>query len=149
MPAQLPQPGHEVSSIFSRSLAEILAAFSAPTPSKTVFRSEAAPVRGLQPGDIGPPEAKIVGMLTRRAPSSMPGTILSQLGTQIMASKQCARATVSTASAISSRDGSEYFMPAWAMARPSQTAMVLNSIGTPPRLDDRLLQDLADVVQVT
>ena len=38
---------------------------------------------------------------------SMPGTILSQLGMQIMASKQWAAAIVSTQSAISSREGSE------------------------------------------
>jgi len=38
---------------------------------------------------------------------SIPGTILSQFGMQIMASKQCARAIVSTESAMSSRDGRE------------------------------------------
>ena len=74
----------------------------------------------------------MVGMFTRSAPMSMPGTILSQFGTQMSASKQCARATVSTLSAISSRLGREYFMPACAIAMPSQTAIVLNSIGTPP-----------------
>ena len=62
----------------------------------------------------------------------MPGTILSQFGTHIIASKQCARATVSTESAMSSREGSEYFMPEWPIAIPSQTAIVLNSIATPP-----------------
>ena len=74
----------------------------------------------------------MVGMFTRSAPMSMPGTILSQFGTQMSASKQCARATVSTLSAISSRLGREYFMPECAIAMPSQTAIVLNSIGTPP-----------------
>ena len=63
---------------------------------------------------------------------SMPGTTLSQFGTQISASKQWARAMVSTESAMSSREGREYFMPPWAMAMPSQTAIALNSIGTPP-----------------
>ena len=62
----------------------------------------------------------------------MPGTILSQFGTHIIASKQCARAIDSTLSAISSRLGREYFIPWCAIAIPSQTAMVLNSIGTPP-----------------
>ena len=37
----------------------------------------------------------------------MPGVILSQLGMQIIASKQCAGAIVSTELAISSREGSE------------------------------------------
>jgi hypothetical protein len=38
----------------------------------------------------------------------------------------------STESAINSRDGSEYSMPPWPMAMPSSTAMVLNSLATPP-----------------
>ncbi|MNL35164.1 hypothetical protein D3C87_1571780 [compost metagenome] len=33
---------------------------------------------------------------------------------------------------MSSRDGSEYSMPPWPMAMPSSTAMVLNSLATPP-----------------
>ena len=65
-------------------------------------------------------------------PSSMPGTILSQLGTQIMPSKQCAVTIVSTQSAISSRLASENFMPGCPMAIPSSTAIVLNTNGTPP-----------------
>ena len=110
----------------------IFPTFCAPTASNTELRSVSLPVAGCLPGAIGPPEAKIVGMFTRRAPMSMPGTILSQFGTQMSASKQCARAMVSTLSAISSRLGREYFMPGCAIAMPSQTAMVLNSIGTPP-----------------
>ncbi len=42
------------------------------------------------PASIGPPLTKIVGMLQRMAPINMPGTILSQLGMQIMPSKQWA-----------------------------------------------------------
>ena len=81
---------------------------------------------------MGPPLTKIVGMFRRMAAMSMPGTILSQLGMQTMASKQWAATIVSTQSAMSSRLGSEYFMPKWPMAMPSSTAMVLNSKGTPP-----------------
>ena len=44
-----------------------------------------------RPASIGPPETKIVGTLARAAPMSMPGTILSQFGMQISASKQWAR----------------------------------------------------------
>ena len=66
------------------------------------------------------------------APINMPGTILSQLGMQIMPSKQWAWSIVSTESAISSRLGSEYFMPSWPMAMPSSTPMVLKMNGTPP-----------------
>ena len=38
----------------------------------------------------------------------------------------------STESAITSRDGSEAFMPAWPMAMPSVTVMVQNSRGVAP-----------------
>jgi hypothetical protein len=38
----------------------------------------------------------------------------------------------STESATISREGSEYFMPVWPIATPSQMAIVLNSMGTPP-----------------
>ena len=38
----------------------------------------------------------------------------------------------STESAITSRDGSEEFMPAWPIAMPSVTVMVQNSRGVPP-----------------
>ena len=38
----------------------------------------------------------------------------------------------STESAITSRDGSEAFMPSWPMAMPSVTVMVQNSRGVPP-----------------
>ncbi len=56
---------------------------SAPTPSKTLIRSTARP-SAVRPAAMGPPLTKIVGMLQRSAPMSMPGTILSQLGMQIM-----------------------------------------------------------------
>ena len=46
-------------------------------------------------------------MFVRAAAMSMPGMILSQLGMSTKASKQCARASVSTESAISSREGRE------------------------------------------
>ena len=59
------------------------------------------------PASIGPPETKTVGMLSRSAASSMPGVILSQLEMQTSASAQCACTMYSTASAISSRLGSE------------------------------------------
>lgn len=56
---------------------------------------------------MGPPETKIVGMLSRRAAISMPGVILSQLEMQIRASAQCASTMYSTESAMRSREGSE------------------------------------------
>ena len=59
------------------------------------------------PASIGPPDTKTVGMLSRSAASSMPGVILSQFEMQTRASAQCALTMYSTASAISSRLGSE------------------------------------------
>ena len=60
---------------------------------------------------MGPPEQTMEGMLSRRAAMTMPGTILSQLGTSTRPSKPWARAMVSTLSQMSSRLGKEYFMP--------------------------------------
>ena len=85
-----------------------------------------------RPAGMGPPLTKMVGMSRRMAAMSMPGTILSQLGMQIMASKQWAATIVSTLSAMSSRLGREYFMPKCPMTMPSSTPMVLNSKGRPP-----------------
>ena len=62
---------------------------------KTSIRSTVLPL-GVLPASIGPPLTKIVGTLQRMAPISMPGTILSQLGMQIMPSKQWAWIIVST-----------------------------------------------------
>ena len=69
----------------------------------------------------------MVGMFSRIAPISMPGTTLSQFGMQIIASNGWAVPMVSTLSAMISRLAREYFIPLWPIAMPSQTAMVLNS----------------------
>ncbi len=62
----------------------------------------------------------------------MPGVILSQLEMHTSASAVWALTMYSTLSAIRSREGSEYSMPPWPMAMPSSTAIVLNSLATPP-----------------
>ena len=79
---------------------------------------------------------------------SMPGMILSQLGISTRASKAWASATVSTESAISSRLASEYFMPAWFMAMPSQTPMVVHSKGDAARHADACFDGIGDLPQV-
>ncbi len=61
-------------------------------------------------------------MLIRTMALYMAGTILSQLAMPIQASQGCAPMMVSIWSAISSREASEYFMPKWPMAMPSQMA---------------------------
>ena len=84
------------------------------------------------PASMGPPETNTTGMFSRMAAISMPGVILSQLEMHTMASAQCALTMYSTESAMMSRLGSEYSMPSWPIAMPSSTAMVLNSLATPP-----------------
>ncbi len=81
---------------------------------------------------MGPPETNTTGMFRRSAAISMPGVILSQLEMHTSASAQCALTMYSTESAMISRLGSEYSMPSWPMAMPSSTAIVLNSLATPP-----------------
>ena len=83
---------------------------------------------------MGPPLTKIEGRFMRQAASSMPGTILSQFGTNTTASSGWAVSITSMESAMSSREHSEYFIPRWFMARPSHTPMVLKVKGTPPAL---------------
>ena len=63
---------------------------------------------------------------------SMPGRLLSQPAKVTMPSKRSACITVSTESAMTSRLTSEARMPSWPIEMPSDTAMVVNSIGNPP-----------------
>ena len=65
------------------------------------------PTTTALPASIGPPETNTVGMLSRIAAFSIPGVILSQLEMQTSASAACPLTMYSTASAITSREGSE------------------------------------------
>ena len=131
MPEQEPQVGHAERSMTSLSASVTLG--SAPA-TMAVIRSarRMVPSVTILPASIGPPETNTTGILRRIAAISMPGVILSQLLMQTRASAQCAFTMYSTASAINSRDGRLYSMPEWPMAMPSSTAMVLNSLATPP-----------------
>ena len=62
----------------------------------------------------------------------MPGSDLSQPASSTEPSRRSAIITVSTLSAITSRDTSEKCMPSWPIEMPSDTEMVPNSIGKPP-----------------
>src|SRR5690606_3846069 len=84
------------------------------------------------PASMGPPDTNTTGMFSRMAAISIPGVILSQFEMHTMASAQWALTMYSTESAMSSRDGKEYSMPSCPIAIPSSTAMVLNSLATPP-----------------
>ncbi len=59
------------------------------------------------PASMGPPDTNTTGMLSRSAAFSMPGVILSQFEMHTIASAWCAFTMYSTASAITSREGSE------------------------------------------
>ena len=85
-----------------------------------------------QPGSMGPPRTNIVGMSSLAAAIIIPGSILSQVVRQTMASKPWLSTMTSTESAMSSLLGRLIFIPSWPIAMPSQTPMVLNSRGVPP-----------------
>ena len=63
---------------------------------------------------------------------SMPGSDLSQPASSTEPSSRSANMTVSTESAMTSRETSEARMPSWPMEMPSETEMVPNSSGKPP-----------------
>ena len=84
------------------------------------------------PASIGPPDTNTTGIFRRKAAFSIPGVILSQLEMHTMASAQCALTMYSTESEMMSREGRLYNMPSCPIAIPSSTAMVLNSLATPP-----------------
>ena len=65
-----------------------------------VERTLPRPASLVLPASIGPPETKMVGMLSRIAAISMPGVILSQLEMHTRASAQWALTMYSTASAM-------------------------------------------------
>src|SRR5690606_7259439 len=84
------------------------------------------------PDSEGPPETKMTGMFRRIAAMRWPGVILSQLLMHTSASAVWALTMYSIESAMMSRLGSEYSMPPWPIAMPSSTAIVVNSLETPP-----------------
>ncbi len=102
----------------------------APTASKTDVMSSARPSRC--PGRMVPPYRKTLGTLTRAAAMSIPGRDLSHPAKVTMASKRSACMTVSTESAMTSRETSEACMPSCPIEIPSETAIVTNSNGRPP-----------------
>ena len=128
IPEHEPQVGQALASI-RRSSSSLTFGSTAAVIALTRSRDPTAwPSRMIAlPASMGPPETNTVGMLSRRAASSMPGVILSQLEMHTNASAQWALTMYSTASAISSRLGSEYSIPPCPIAMPSSTAMVLNS----------------------
>ena len=74
----------------------------------------------------------MVGIFSRAAAISRPGTFLSQLGIITRPSNWWAMTMASVESAMRSRVTREYFIPTWPMAMPSHTAMAGNITGVPP-----------------
>ena len=71
-------------------------------------------------------------MSSRASAITAAGIVLSQPTMQTSPSNRWPRATSSIESAITSRETSEARMPDVPIETPSETAIVLNSIGVPP-----------------
>src|SRR4030088_1062203 len=71
-------------------------------------------------------------MLIRTRAITAAGIVLSHPTIKTRPSNRCPRATSSIESAITSRLTSEAFIPSVPIETPSETAMVLNSMGVPP-----------------
>ncbi len=132
MPEQEPQVGQTFSSNSARSSMVIVPAATEPTASNMEERLFLCPF--TRPASIGPPDTKIVGILTRAAAIKSPGTFLSQLGIHTSPSNWCAKAIHSVLSQIKSRVTREYFIPTCPIAIPSHTAMAGNTTGVPPAM---------------
>ena len=81
------------------------------------------------PGMIEPAYRNTEARSRRAAAISMPGSDLSQPASSTEPSSRSAIITVSTESAITSRDTSEKCMPSWPIEMPSDTEIVPNSRG--------------------
>ena len=130
MPPQAPSPGQIARSIRSTSSRLILPARQAPTASKASMIVTSWP--STWPGMIEPAYRKTEARSSRAAAIIMPGSDLSQPASSTDPSSRSAIITVSTESAITSRETSEKCMPSWPIEIPSETEMVPNSSGYPP-----------------
>src|SRR5690606_21135229 len=84
------------------------------------------------PGRIEPAYRNTDATSRRAAAMSIPGRLLSHPASSTAPSRRSASITVSTESAITSRDTSEKCMPSCPIEIPPGTEMVPNSIGNPP-----------------
>src|SRR2546430_2628930 len=129
-PPQAPAPGQALSSISRSSAWLILPALTAPTASKTSISVMSRP--RWRPAAIVPLYRANPGMLIRTRAITAAGIVLSQPTIKTRPSKRWPRVTSSIESAITSRLTSEAFIPSVPIETPSDTAMVLNSMGVPP-----------------
>ena len=131
IPEHEPQVGHADFS-YSAACSSVTLSSAPATMASTRSSLITCPASLVLPASMGPPDTNTVGIFRRSAAINMPGVILSQLEIHTSASAQCALTMYSTESAMISRDGRLYSIPSCPMAMPSSTAMVLNSLATPP-----------------
>ena len=102
-----------------------------------------------RPASIGPPETKMVGMLSRAAAISRPGHVFVAVGDHDQTVKLVGHEPWPRWSRqIRSRVTREYFIPTCPMAMPSHTAMAGNIDGRAARGADTGLDGLGDLVEV-
>lgn len=130
IPPHAPSPGQIARSIRSTSSRVISPRAHAPTASNASITDTSRP--STVPGMIEPAYRNTDARSSRAAAISMPGRLLSQPARRIVPSRRSACTTVSTESAMTSRDTREKCIPSWPMEMPSETEMVPNSIGNPP-----------------
>ena len=107
MPEQEPQVGQAADSTSSRFWASTMSLADAEIAEiKSVGWTTPLTATAL-PASMGPPETNTTRIFRRIAALSMPGVILSQLEMHTSASAACPLTMYSTASEITSRDGSE------------------------------------------
>ena len=132
IPPHAPSPGQMARSIRSTSSWDMSPRAHAPTASNAsmIVTSFSVPsVSVTCPGMIEPAYRNTDARSRRAAAISIPGRDLSQPASVTEPSRRSACMTVSTESAIRSRDTSEKCMPSWPMEMPSDTEMVPNSSG--------------------
>ena len=114
MPPQAPSPGQIARSMRPRSSSDIRPALQAPTASNASMMVTCFSVPSLsftQPGAMLPAYRKTEARSRRAAAISMPGSDLSQPASKTEPSRRSACITVSTESAITSRETKEKCMP--------------------------------------
>ena len=132
MPPHAPTPGSAFLSMHSKSSFDMVPELNAPTDSNTDTICRSLPL--WRPGLMVPPYTRIAGMFMRITPINAPGRFLSQPPMARTPSMNWLCTAVSMASAMTSRDTSEYFMPSVPIEMPSVTVIVPNICGIAPAL---------------
>ncbi len=132
MPPHAPSPGQIARSITSTSSRDISPRAHAPTASNAsmTVTSRSLPSDILaSPGRMEPAYRNTDARSRRAAAISIPGSDLSHPASNTEPSSRSAIITVSTLSAITSRETSEKCIPSCPIEMPSETEIVPNSRG--------------------